>query len=358
MTHLLNLMDGHSISPPSSLNSCSRESEDINSKYHRLAAQYAQLRAQVVVLKKGLLDEREKHSYIKDNDVGKGQKIRSLEQEVDSLTFRNKQLAKRVDNLQYELDSAARKKGKGKQGKGAGDAPNKDVDSIHFEELEAKIRENEILHSKLQTIESKCLLRVQALEEENISLSSTKRDIDSLLKTSREEFEMTLSKEQRRSSTLQVQLDKLQRKLDLANAALQKSRVSNSPDQLESKTDKRRQKCRNLNIYAKDKKRSSLTAQTLSVISGYVTDFVTSLLNYCTYLEQRTQLHSEEVGEPLTQTNKNLCTLLLENTSHIRPLLNTFSTFVSTVHNSDYSLNHAQSWICFLFNIMMLQNIL
>ena len=41
-----------------------------------------QLRAQVVVLKKGLLDEREKHSYIKDNDVGKGQKIRTLEQEV------------------------------------------------------------------------------------------------------------------------------------------------------------------------------------------------------------------------------------------------------------------------------------
>jgi hypothetical protein len=36
----------------------------------------------VVVLKKALLDEREKHSYIKDNDVGKGQKIRTLEQEV------------------------------------------------------------------------------------------------------------------------------------------------------------------------------------------------------------------------------------------------------------------------------------
>lgn len=42
-----------------------------------------QVRAQVVVLKKALLDEREKHSYIKDNDVGKGQKIRTLEQEVN-----------------------------------------------------------------------------------------------------------------------------------------------------------------------------------------------------------------------------------------------------------------------------------
>ena len=35
-----------------------------------------------------------------------------------------------------------------------------------------------------------------------------------------EEFELSLSKEQRRSSTLQVQLDKLQAKLDAANAAI------------------------------------------------------------------------------------------------------------------------------------------
>ena len=36
----------------------------------------------MVVLKKALLDERERHSFIKDNDVGKAQKIRTLEQEV------------------------------------------------------------------------------------------------------------------------------------------------------------------------------------------------------------------------------------------------------------------------------------
>ena len=73
-----------SISPPSSITSCSRDSEDVTSKYQRLAAQYAQLRAQVVVLKRGLLDERERNTFIKNNDVGKAQKIRSLEQEVRS----------------------------------------------------------------------------------------------------------------------------------------------------------------------------------------------------------------------------------------------------------------------------------
>ena len=40
-----------------------------------------------MVLKKAIIDEREKHNYIKDNDVGKGQKIRSLEQEVGVFLF-------------------------------------------------------------------------------------------------------------------------------------------------------------------------------------------------------------------------------------------------------------------------------
>ena len=55
----------------------------MNDMIHSQTPNYLlQVRAQVVVLKKALLDEREKHSYIKDNDVGKGQKIRTLEQEV------------------------------------------------------------------------------------------------------------------------------------------------------------------------------------------------------------------------------------------------------------------------------------
>ena len=58
----------------------------MNDMIHSQTPNYLlQVRAQVVVLKKALLDEREKHSYIKDNDVGKGQKIRTLEQEVPTV---------------------------------------------------------------------------------------------------------------------------------------------------------------------------------------------------------------------------------------------------------------------------------
>ena len=47
-----------------------------------------QVRAQVLVLRKGLLDEREKSSQSRDAEVGKSQKLRSLQQEIDGLSFR------------------------------------------------------------------------------------------------------------------------------------------------------------------------------------------------------------------------------------------------------------------------------
>ncbi|KAL5254032.1 hypothetical protein ACHWQZ_G013705 [Mnemiopsis leidyi] len=296
-----------------------------------------QVRAQVVVLKKALLDEREKHSYIKDNDVGKGQKIRTLEQEVDSLTFRNKQLSARVDSLQQELDSMSKKKGKSKQ-QSKKDVSNKDLDSIHLEELESKIRENEVLHTKLQTIEERYALRLQKLEDENASLTSAKRSSDILLKTSKEEFELSLSKEQRRSSTLQVQLDKLQAKLDAANAAILRSRTNRESPEPGNKGETKLIKCRNLNLYAKDKKRASLIENTLEVVGSYINEVVISLQNYCTYLEQRTQLYCGDLGEPLSHNAQLLCALLLENTTHIRPLLELWSLFVAAVKANQFSL--------------------
>ena len=50
--------------------------------------------------------------HFQENVKGKDQNIRKLEQELDSLTFRNKQLASRVEVLQQELDAGAAAKGK------------------------------------------------------------------------------------------------------------------------------------------------------------------------------------------------------------------------------------------------------
>lgn len=63
-----------------------------------------QLRVHVKVLKKGVLDEQAKCNELKELVKEKDKSLRKGELEVDSLTFRNQQLTRRVAVLQDELD--------------------------------------------------------------------------------------------------------------------------------------------------------------------------------------------------------------------------------------------------------------
>jgi len=56
------------------------------------------------VLKKAVLEEQTRNAELRDILKEKEQILRKAEQEMDSLTFRNQQLTKRVTVLQDELD--------------------------------------------------------------------------------------------------------------------------------------------------------------------------------------------------------------------------------------------------------------
>jgi protein phosphatase 1 regulatory subunit 21 len=56
------------------------------------------------VLKKAVLDEQTRNAELRDVLKEKEQILRKAEQEMDSLTFRNQQLTKRITVLQDELD--------------------------------------------------------------------------------------------------------------------------------------------------------------------------------------------------------------------------------------------------------------
>jgi len=56
------------------------------------------------VLKKAVLEEQTRNAELRDVLKEKEQILRKSEQEMDSLTFRNQQLTKRVTVLQDELD--------------------------------------------------------------------------------------------------------------------------------------------------------------------------------------------------------------------------------------------------------------
>jgi protein phosphatase 1 regulatory subunit 21 len=62
------------------------------------------MRAQANVLKKAVVEEQTRNSELRDVLKEREQSLRKVEQEMDSLTFRNQQLTKRVTVLQDELD--------------------------------------------------------------------------------------------------------------------------------------------------------------------------------------------------------------------------------------------------------------
>ncbi|KAF7495878.1 Protein phosphatase 1 regulatory subunit 21 [Sarcoptes scabiei] len=94
-----------SVSETSSLVSSTSVLDISIEKYQRLASQYAKIRSEFSVLKKAFVEEQEKTE--EQNKVIKSQElnVRRLEQEIESLMFRNQQLIKRIGVLQQELDS-------------------------------------------------------------------------------------------------------------------------------------------------------------------------------------------------------------------------------------------------------------
>lgn len=98
-----------------------------------------QVRSQATVLKKALLEEQTKNLEIKELMREQEQKLRKHTHEMESLTFRNEQLAKRITVLQQELqENTHGKKAKNKN-------PENNVHSnfgVLDEELHKKIMEN------------------------------------------------------------------------------------------------------------------------------------------------------------------------------------------------------------------------
>lgn len=123
---------------------------DLQIKYQKVATEYSKVRAHVSVLKKAVLDEQTKNSELRDLLKEREQCLRKAEQEMDSLSFRNQQLTKRVTVLQEELESLSKvKKGKSK----VTDSNSSCNNELMEEELHKSITENAKLLSMLHDTE-------------------------------------------------------------------------------------------------------------------------------------------------------------------------------------------------------------
>uniref|UniRef100_A0A183BRB2 PHD-type domain-containing protein n=1 Tax=Globodera pallida TaxID=36090 RepID=A0A183BRB2_GLOPA len=169
---------------------------DLNVKYQRLAVEFVKVRNQISVLKTALLAEQSKSADLgKELALGETRLFR-LENERDSLLFRNDQLLKRVESLQEGMDAQqatfdmAKGKKKHKEAnlrlvaessrmhqQALSGATASDPLSVLEGELERKIAENGELHSKLFDVERRFddtvtayIRRIDDLEKENEAL--------------------------------------------------------------------------------------------------------------------------------------------------------------------------------------------
>lgn len=158
------------------------------------------MRAQAGVLKRAVLEEQNKSATLREAVRVKETNLRRVEQEVDSLGFRNKQLEHRVASLQDDLcKDTAKKSGKNTKSKDKTNNQNANVQmptepsSILSEEFQKKIFECAQLTSTLSDKTTELQLQSNRIEElENLLRSMNAEQTETEAKLRREVERLTV----------------------------------------------------------------------------------------------------------------------------------------------------------------------
>uniref|UniRef100_A0A674BXQ8 Protein phosphatase 1 regulatory subunit 21 n=1 Tax=Salmo trutta TaxID=8032 RepID=A0A674BXQ8_SALTR len=232
------------------------------------------------------------------------QSLRKVEQEMDSLTFRNQQLAKRVELLQEEL---AASEAKGKKSKNKGDSPSQQglqqTQSVFDEDLQKKIQENERLHIQFYEAdeqhrqqESQLKVRLEELERDHEQHQGT---VDGL--TSK--YMDTIERLQSAKARLEVKSQTLERETN-------ECRVQTDECDYNS-----------LNVPPHNRRHQLKARDVAGQVLGFVQDLVAALLNFHSYTEQRVHIYPLDSSiEPISPLNQKFSQYLHENAAYVRPL--------------------------------------
>ncbi|KAM6220776.1 protein phosphatase 1 regulatory subunit 21 isoform 2-T2 [Rhynchocyon petersi] len=357
-------------------------SAELQGKYQKLAQEYSKLRAQNQVLKKGVVDEQANSAALKEQLKMKDQSLRKLQQEMDSLTFRNLQLAKRVELLQDEL---ALSEPRGKKNKKSGESSSQlsqEQKSVFDEDLQKKIEENERLHIQFfeadeqhKHVEAELRSRLAALETEAAQHQAvvdglTRKYMDTIEKLQNDKAKLevksqALEKEAKecrlRTEECQLQLKnlhedlsgRLEESLSIINEKVPFNDTSSHYNALNVPLHNRRHQL----------KMRDIAGQALA----FVQDLVTALLNFHTYTEQRIQIFPiDSAIDSISPLNQKFSQYLHENASYVRPLEegmlhlfesiteDTVTVLETTVKLKTFS-EHLTYYICFLRKILPYQ---
>ncbi|XP_053239543.1 protein phosphatase 1 regulatory subunit 21 isoform X3 [Podarcis raffonei] len=356
---------------------------ELQGKYQKLAQEYSKLRAQNHVLKKGVVDEQANSASLKEQLKMKDQSLRKLQQEMDSLTFRNQQLAKRVELLQDELVLS---ESKGKKNKKTGEPASQlsqEQKNVFDEDLQKKIEENERLHiqffeanEKHNLLETELRSKLEVLEMEAAQHQAvvdglTRKYMDTIEKLQSDKAKLEIKSQtlEREAKDCRVRTEECQQQLKHLHADLS-SRLGESLNIISEKVpfnDTRSSQYNALNVPLHSRRRQLKLRDLAGQALAFVQDLVTALLNFHTYTEQRVQIFPvDSATDTISPLNQKFSQYLHENASYIRPLEegmlhlfesiteDTVTVLETTVKLKSFS-DYLASYVCFLRKILPYQ---
>uniref|UniRef100_A0A3P8T6I5 Protein phosphatase 1 regulatory subunit 21 n=1 Tax=Amphiprion percula TaxID=161767 RepID=A0A3P8T6I5_AMPPE len=312
---------------------------DLQTKYSKLAQEYSKLRAQNQVLKKAVVDEQASSASLKEQLKQRDQSLRKQEQEMDSLSFRNQQLAKRVELLQEEL---AVSEAKGKKGKSKGDSPSQhglQTQSVFDEDLQKKIEENERLHIQFYEAdeqhrrqEAELKARLEELEKDaeqhqTAVAGLTTKYVETIerLQSDKARLEVKSQTLEREAKECRMRTEECQQQLRRCQSELNRQ-VKQSSSVIQEKVPFNDTSEYLLSVDCAvflwiQLKARDVAGQALS----FIQDLVAALLNFHSYTEQRVHIYPLDSSiEPISPLNQKFSQYLHENAAYVRPLEDSF----------------------------------
>ncbi|XP_069090143.1 protein phosphatase 1 regulatory subunit 21 [Pleurodeles waltl] len=310
---------------------------ELQGKYQKLAQEYSKLRAQNQVLKKAVLDEQANSAAIKEQLKMKEQSMRKQEQEMESLTFRNQQLAKRVELLQEELTATETK---AKKSKKVGEPTlqlSLEQKSVFDEDLRKKIEENERLHMQFFEVDEKhkqieealqtklATLEKEAAQHQAVLSGLTQKYMENIEKLQNEKAKLEVKSQtlEREAKDCRHRTEECQQQLKTLHVDLN-SRLNESLTIINEKVPFNDTKCSRLNalnVPLHNRRHQLKVRDIAGQALSFIQDFVKAVLNFHTYTEQRVQIFPiDSAIDVISPLNQKFSQYLHENASYVRPL--------------------------------------
>ncbi|XP_074846113.1 protein phosphatase 1 regulatory subunit 21 isoform X2 [Carettochelys insculpta] len=355
---------------------------ELQGKYQKLAQEYSKLRAQNQVLKKGVVDEQANSAILKEQLKIKEQSLRKLQQEMDSLTFRNQQLAKRVELLQDEL-ALSEAKGKKNKKNGESSSLSQEQKCVFDEDLQKKIEENERLHIQFfeadeqhKRLEAELTNRLEVLEMDAAQHQAvvdglTRKYMDTIEKLQNDKTKLEIKSQtlEREAKECRFRAEECQQQLKNLHEDLGR-RLDDSLSIIKEKVpfnDTRSSQYNALNVPLHNRRCQLKLRDIAGQALAFIQDLVTALLNFHTYTEQRVQIFPiDSATDTISPLNQKFSQHLHENASYVRPLEegmlhlfesiteDTVTVLETTVKLKAFS-EHLTSYTCFLRKILPYQ---